>query len=1562
MSSAQSEADVGHDTESETGTDEDVEGTRAESPGNPVQDDIITEDIGQDERETGEVEGLNGGSPIATDVTVHGVVGTSAITAIGRTASVQESLSTPDDGPSAQNSLASFSASPLHLANHAHSPTPFIRPFDRRLQARLSPSPLTSPRPQSPAFPDVTSRQSSLSGQLFRDSEDVDTPDIPWEVIRWTKLRKMSGQMFSEIGKRNFGRPTCLAVSASIAVGTSKGVILVFDYHQNLQTMIGAGTKAVESGAVTSLAISADHTMVAGGHASGSIFTWDVSRAAKPSVHISPTELGRHRGSGPDGHVLGAAVVHIGFLGSRQNALVSADDKGMAFSHSISMGLAVVTRTARSTRILGRYPELSQAAMRMRKPSSVLAFSPLPLGNIVCSTDSMGVVAMLTPYLLVIVSTSPIAQTQYKAARPKDLDAHSALSATLAWFPAVKLKSGIAKTSEVASQAKLAYCWSNVLIILEISEEQSAEGSAKDKPTELHFLQHKRWKAEEPIVAMQWLGRSILAVLTITQQLLIVEDVSLRVTDSSDLVKKHIYHNDLFSQQLNLLIEELDEEDVSMHGVTADAFYMSFKAYKGRLFLLGFNDITVGTLSNWADRLLALMEHGNFVGAVQLATSYYNGNSEKVTIGLPDNEESRHTLVQEKLLEMMLASLRYAFGKNREADRRRSSDQELEALAAACFAACISMYDMEFLFEDVYPWYAEGEAQSLFLEILESHITRAEVTSVPPSVLKDLTQYFVEKGQDHRLEEIFCRLDPQAMDIDQITSLCRSHRLYEALLYVWCQALGDYTTILAEFLEEHQGSGTEEANEEMTSKIFPFLSYTLTSRIYPTGVGMPEEEALRAKAQIYQYFFSGTNQSRHESAMNGNIAAASFPHLRKILELDAPSFMSTLNEAFEDSFLNGTAEQTENQTSSSLTDEQRYGVTVTRQFIISVLLEMMTESRFSPEDIVYLDMFIARNLPKFPQFILLPGSVLHRVLVELCKFSNAEISDDCQLSVEYLLSVYHDADLHSLIPLFQRAQFYRVLKSIYKNERQYALLLQTCFQDRQNPDALYGCVRECLRKNCGLSKKQAGDVRAVIVDHAHYFAIADLRMASSTLDAYAPDLHDAVLATLENDDHAQYQYLQELLDSESANDANSRRWTSKQKFVERYVRLLCDYDPHHVSEFIEHLQTGDLRLEEVMPALESSGNIDAAVVLLGRAGKVQDAMNRLSQHLQTLEAALRGLIDKAIDSPDTANTQEATEDILESILKYARIGCWLCKKHSNTASARQPQEQSKRTSAFTAELSSNESLWLDLIDVVVRITKDITDALSLHGKEKLTEGSFDSEGVDSSKITMTLRLVVQDTFSALLATTSTHREDNGGSANVSFPRIFRAFLNRAAESSPSLTSLRAVLAAVFSAYTYEESLLDLAHRLLDKDLFVNVADAIALRKKGWRPLGQVCEGCGKRAWGPGAGGEIWKAWTSQQKAKTQRHDSEIVDTVSPSGKNSKGKGVAESSAETTIRSMGPGSDMALQEDELKAPLGPLVVFSCRHLFHCKCLQAMKDTNSREIGDSKTAEFECPLCK
>lgn len=167
-----------------------------------------------------------------------------------------ESTSTPDDTPSVQGSVVSASAvsasavssprsSVAYSYNAARPNRPALQPFDRRFSSRLSPSPLATPRGPSPAFLSAHSRQSSLSSNLlFQHLPDQpDAPHAPWDVVRWTRLRNITAQLFSELGKRSFGRPTCLNVAASLAVGTSKGFVLLFDYQQVLKSIVGPGTK-----------------------------------------------------------------------------------------------------------------------------------------------------------------------------------------------------------------------------------------------------------------------------------------------------------------------------------------------------------------------------------------------------------------------------------------------------------------------------------------------------------------------------------------------------------------------------------------------------------------------------------------------------------------------------------------------------------------------------------------------------------------------------------------------------------------------------------------------------------------------------------------------------------------------------------------------------------------------------------------------------------------------------------------------------------------------------------------------------------------------------------------------------------------------------------------------------------------------------------------------------------------------------------------------------------------------------------------------------------------------
>lgn len=1338
-------------------------------------------------------------------------------------------------------------------------------------------------------------------------------------------------------------------------------------------------SKAVESGAITSVAISGDHQIVAGGHANGSIFTWETARPARPFLHIPSLDASQMVNRTIDGHIPNVAIRHLGFLGKRHTALVSADDRGMAFSHLATRGMGAVGRSVKTTRILGRYPNDTAASGKPRKPSTVLALAPLPLGIVERRTDVLGLTAMLTPYLLVIVSTTPVAQTQHKAARPKEVAAHSALSGCLAWFPAVKLKVTDPATGSDISKAKLVYCWSNVLTVLDVDETDS---SGKDKAPDLTFKPRSRWKAEEAIVAVQWHSRSVLAVLTITQRLIILEDGTMRMTEAFDLVQKHIYHQDLFSSQLHNLVEQLDEEDPSMHGVVADAFYMSFKAYKGRMFLLGFNDVSIGTLSNWADRLFALMEDGDYISAIQLATSYYVGDANKLTIGLPEDTTLRHSLLRDKLVEIMTASLKFAFNQ-RQKDPAMTDDGNLKILAEACFEACLSIGDVDILFDEAYAWYEDGNAEGIFLETLEPHILEKQITIIPPTVVKALVSHYVTHGLESRLEEMICRLETSTLDIDEVTTLCKQHNLYDALIYVWNRALNDYITPLTDLLTlliplvQH---GDYFANGDIMEdpvfgvnalKMFPYMSYTFTSRIYPTGDYLEDEEALNAKAELYWFIFSGKTiiwpkgSNKAFLTQPNQDPEPSFPYLRMILKFDAPSFLSALNEAFEDSFLNDTPERAVNGGSDqNLSEERVFGLSVNRQYIITILLEVMNPQDFASEDTIYLDMFIARNLPKFPQYLLLSGTALHRVLEGLCNYPGGDLADDAQLSAEYLLSVYQPPDLPSLMPLFKKAGFYRVLKNIYRADKQYSKLIETYFEDSEDQEDVFDCIADCLRPRSGLTKRQIKEVHEILGSHSGDLVHLDPAKAAQFIDSYAPSLHQTMLDSLTDDSEIQYQYLHTILEPDIKDKDGSKHISgTTSAFTEKYVQLMCKFDPSHVADFVESVQASDLKLDKVLPTMEESGVIDAAVILMSRDGHIRQAMDRLILHLRKLEAALLGLLNSSTEDMQSIRADEATEDLLDALQKYTNVGIWLCQTQGKTPALHGTLVSPvRKKSSSKSELSVVEVLWLDLIDVTVQITRKLSASLS-----DLKEPA---NGIDTDKLLGQSRTLVQRSFTALLTLTST---PVASGANLSFLRILRAFLTRASLSSPNLSDLRAVLGSIFSAYAYEESILSLANRLLEKDLFVNVQSATALRQRGWRPRGSTCEGCGRRVWGPGVSGDIFTKWEEREELDRKRRKERIAELAGGNPERGKGRAhvrnTSKASATEIIKhrakgagdvDMGEGDHVDGQGDSIAPPeLGPLVVLACRHIYHQSCLEAMQvDDATGGLQDGR--EFKCPI--
>ncbi len=161
---------------------------------------------------------LDDGEPPALDAAEHNT----PRNGLANAPSLDDSLSTPDDTPSAPGSILSSPASDAgSIRSPARRGSPSIphRPFDIRFQSRLSSSQLTPLRSSSPAFLGAHSRHSSTASIGLYTPSEPDEGVNPWDVIRWSKFKKITGQAFLRLGEGISEAQHVLAVADQMVLG-----------------------------------------------------------------------------------------------------------------------------------------------------------------------------------------------------------------------------------------------------------------------------------------------------------------------------------------------------------------------------------------------------------------------------------------------------------------------------------------------------------------------------------------------------------------------------------------------------------------------------------------------------------------------------------------------------------------------------------------------------------------------------------------------------------------------------------------------------------------------------------------------------------------------------------------------------------------------------------------------------------------------------------------------------------------------------------------------------------------------------------------------------------------------------------------------------------------------------------------------------------------------------------------------------------------------------------------------------------------------------------------------
>lgn len=349
---------------------------------------------------------------------------------------------------------------------------------------------------------------------------------------------------------------------------------------------------------------------------------------------MNPTTVAAVTSGRQEGHLLGSRIVSIGFVAGRHTAIVSADEKGLAFYHSL--GKVLFVEASDILRILGKYEDDDMDSRshptngsiskplpfrrRRKSRNTILAMAPLPLGTAPHPTDPYHIIALLTPTKLVIVGLKPSPKTWLRRHREENEDVpktRSRWKGTLAWWPSVVPgpPKSVLDTRVVAINGKenlpttplLVYSWGRTLHLLRVSEakvKQIVKNSRTGKSSEVDsgtivFEDSGKWSIDDDALAVQWLNtnvghplyvmKSIRSHCAPEQQVIVLTATTLDVYDvrSLKLVERVQFEaKSLISPSLGYTTN-----GAIPYAESVGEIAHSMRVYKGKIFLLVSNAI-----------------------------------------------------------------------------------------------------------------------------------------------------------------------------------------------------------------------------------------------------------------------------------------------------------------------------------------------------------------------------------------------------------------------------------------------------------------------------------------------------------------------------------------------------------------------------------------------------------------------------------------------------------------------------------------------------------------------------------------------------------------------------------------------------------------------------------------------------------------------------------------------------------------------------------------------------------------------------------------------------------
>ncbi|CAK8692883.1 unnamed protein product [Clavelina lepadiformis] len=687
----------------------------------------------------------------------------------------------------------------------------------------------------------------SIASTDSKKKREIDA-DQHGSVLSLTKEQGLSRQMLDAMERVNAGRPTTLAASSMFAVGTARGLVLLFDASQAMKFCLGSTKIGSKYGSVTALTFNSDSTRILVGYAKGEILMYDITS-------------GKLLRTITDAHPPGSAVLHVKFTDDPTLAVCN-DSGGSVFELNFRRVMGVRSCESR--------------CLFSGSRGEVCAIETLHLGKNVADHPfrDRHLLAMGTLSKVLVVTLRP----QIKILFSHKLAINPTCVPLLAWQLSV-----IRLDGNFSVDVILMFARGDVIYFFQV-KSQSWDV--------FNFVHLRTMNLTYKLINTCWLNHRTVLLLDIRERAHVVD-----VDSQTNLETKPLDH-------INLVYNSATFKSIATGGNVSQALamigehacYQSMIPFNKGVAFLGIEAVFTSTINTWRERINIALRSGH-QQALKLALTFYDGSA-KAIVGLPADPNERKRVISDVMLDILVEYVDLAMTKLcPDSGKLQVLINFYRNVVPICVDHCLRLNRVDVLFGRIYERFRpDCIAHGAFLECLEPYILKDKLKEISPVVMKDFIEHFQAKHMLSNVENCLLHLDMRSLDLNQVMHMCWAHGLYDAIISIHNRGMKDFIGPLCELLVLLQsaldtGIPLSDKITTLGNKLLVYVSCCLAGLAYPHGI-MDQETSKRVKQQMFSCL---VQPHLNEKNMRGL-----YPIINILLRFSTKEFLNVLSLSFSE--------------------------------------------------------------------------------------------------------------------------------------------------------------------------------------------------------------------------------------------------------------------------------------------------------------------------------------------------------------------------------------------------------------------------------------------------------------------------------------------------------------------------------------------------------------------------------------------------------------------------------------------------------------------------------------